>query len=1063
MATLNNNFSDPFSFAANAAELYEPLLNVATAVATSTNPNDLLDRVAQKFTQLFHVSHCYIRTWQPETGHYAVLADAGPNRKTAVFPDFPYPFYQKIAKEHKKLVSKTPVVLQANDPLLAESERAHLAQHGGQTVLILPLKAYQQIVGFVELWETRQPRQFSQSELAQCMLMGQHTAVALLQLRLQEKEFQARRESETLLDIAKYLAETLDLSEIFERTLTIVRRYLGPISNCSIALLSDDGRELQTRAQWSERPEHTITYVGESLPLDDLAISKLTLRNRHPMVISDTEQISLLNLRILALREKGLRAALYIPLLTRGKPVGLLNIHIWHTARQFSPQEVSLCQNIGYHVAMAIENTLFHDAQNRQLKLAGLLQKMGHLLTTRFTAEQLYQQLFDCLAEVAPYDFAYLQLQHKHTAVKQIVASRGLLQREKPTFYDDAIEADLQLERPLQSQGWAIADPSLLKTAIPPFPQAQSWLAVAIKSKDQFIGVLNVASKQAEMYDVQTAQATVGLANQTAVAIANGRLHEQVVEQADEMAILHQISATTLLNFDVDALLNRTTQMLVRRLYSSLFGFVMRHHQDGQLWPHPSFHGADAAWLAQAIPPESIVGQAAASKRTQIISDAETATAVPLASATTQSAIAVPLIISDELIGVLLAESPHENAFSNKDLYFLTTLARQLAVVIERAQSYQALLAQKESLKGQVGQRAAELQAEQERTIAILESAGEGIVLTDAQLTILYVNRAMELMSGYGRDELLGQPVHCLLAERSREPLAQKIALADGRAHWSDELLNQRKDGSTYDVRLTVTPIANRANQTNGYVIIQSDISRLKEVERLKIEFTSNVTHDLRTPLTNIKTYVSLLERGKPENYGRYFSVLHQEIDRLNQLIQNLLDISRLDVELLPDASARTDLVAELQALQHTFAPLASHQNVRQRLTLPTVPIPLLPMSKLHLRKLLENLLDNAIKYSLPETEVTVQVQIDGRFVQIDVTDQGVGIPLAEQPRLFERFFRGEAARAAHIAGLGLGLTMAQKIAACYGGHIHLQSQAGVGSQFSLRLPWQEADEPISS
>lgn len=1050
MATINNPFSDPFSFTADAADWYDPLLSVATAVATSHNVNDALDRLAQKFSQLLSITHCYIRTWQPENGQALVVAAAS----YAVAPTFPPSLYQKIEKEHRKFPSKPPLLLHAADEALPDAERSYLAQYGGKSVLILPLKAHQQLVGFVELWETRTHRDFSQSELAQCVLIGQQTAVALLYHQLQEKEFRARRESETLFDIAKYLSETLDLAEIFERTLTIVRRYLGPISNCSIAILSEDGRALQTQAQWSENLEYTITHIGETVPLDDLTLSKLALRNRHPIAIDNTDEISLLNLRILSLREKGLRSALYVPLLTRGKPTGLLNIHIWHNSRHFTAQEVSLCQNIAYHAAMAIENTLFHARQNRQLKLAALLQRMGNLLTTRFTVEQLYQQLFDCLAEIVPYDFAYLQLQDKHTALKPIVASRGLLPREQQQIYEE-LYADLQRDPLLHGPGWAFIELASLKTAVPPLAEAQSWLVAALKIKDQLIGVLNLVSRQPHAYDAEAAQAVVALANQTAVALANGRLHQQVVEQADEMAILHQISATTPLDFDLDTLLTRTTHMLARRLYSPLFGFVMYQKESGHLRPHPAFHGADEAWLAQPIPADSFVGHVIRVGQAQIVADvAHAPTAAHLCTQAAQSAIGVPLIVGDEVIGALLAESPQLHTFSNKDLYFLTTLARQLAVVIERAQSYQTLLAQKEWLKGEVGERAAELQAEQDRTITILESAGEGIVLTDANWLVLYVNRAMELMSGYGRDQLLGQPLHRLIDGSSQLQLAQSSV--DGRGYWSNELLSQRQDGSTYNVRLTVTPIADRINQTNGYIVMQSDISRLKEVERLKVEFTSNVTHDLRTPLTNIKTYVSLLQRGKAENHGRYFAVLHQEIDRLNQLIQALLDISRLDVELVPDTQTRTDLGALLQELQQTFAPLAQRHHIQQTLHLPTAAGPVLLMAKPHLRKLLENIIDNAIKYSLPNTEVAVQVQNDGRFVQITVTDHGIGIPLAEQPHLFERFFRGETARQAHIAGMGLGLTMVQKIVTRYGGSIDLYSQPATGTRFCVRLPLPE-------
>ncbi|MBK8984626.1 MAG: PAS domain-containing protein [Chloroflexi bacterium] len=125
---------------------------------------------------------------------------------------------------------------------------------------------------------------------------------------------------------------------------------------------------------------------------------------------------------------------------------------------------------------------------------------------------------------------------------------------------------------------------------------------------------------------------------------------------------------------------------------------------------------------------------------------------------------------------------------------------------------------------------------------------------------------------------------------------------------WSGELVNRRKDGSLYDVSVTISPLMNLQREIVSFVSVQADITRLKELDRLKTKFVTNVSHELRTPLTNIKTYLKLLEKGRSENANRYYKVLYHETDRLTQLIQDLLDLSRLETETPPRNFAGVDL-----------------------------------------------------------------------------------------------------------------------------------------------------------
>ncbi len=1047
----------------------EPLPEPVAVVSTSLDSADLLARLARHLTQIFAVTSAYICDWNPETGTTTVLAEyfsaeaCEEERVTTV--GCSYNLYHDVARDPEQFETLYPLLLQMDDPTLAAWDRAHMKQFGGQTVLIVPLKTQNKIIGFAELWESRYCRDFSQMDIEHCQAIAQQAAIALVNARLYEAESRRRREAETLLEIAGYLCSTLELPEVLARTLDAVRRYLANISSCSVSIIDKDGRTLRTHAQWCAKPEYSLAPFGEAVPVEETLFTRRAMKNRQPITIADLWQVSFLNERARYFKKRGLRALLYVPLILRDKPIGVLHIHAWHAPRYFTPEEITLCQSVAHQAAIAVENANLYTGQHHQLKLAQMLQKVGALLTTSLPLNQVYGHIFDYLAEIIEYDFVSLHLEDKRTGRLGVVASRGFQNADK--LHDFlAAYADTWLKRIPTPPGWAFVgntrhDPGW--SVLPSLEEISSWIGAVLMVKDQLIGILSLGSKQPGKYNAETAATAAAFANQAAVAIANARLHDQVVQQADELAILHQVAIATASIFDADELLHRTARMMTIRLYPHVFGFIMRDEHTGTLWPHASFHGIPQTYLNQPLPPESLIGLVAQTKEPRIVADItkEPLYGVGIPVVGMLSAIMVPITLKDTVMGVINVESPHLNAFSEKDLNFLMTLAGKVAAIIERTKLYQSLVAQKELLASQVAQRTAELQIERDRTMAILESAGEGVVLTNTHADILYVNRAMEDMSGYKRQEMVGKNFRFLSTHRIVQAVFDGLWTShDSLERWSGELSNQRKDGSTYNVRLMVTPIQDTAGTTTGYVIMQSDISQVKEVERLKAEFIANVTHDLRTPLTNIKTYVSLLQRGKPENHPRYFSVLHQEADRLNLLIQDLLDISRLDAEFTPDPAASTDLTAVLADLEGYFSGSLQERDIRLVVTLPEARIPAIHMGKAHLRKALENLLDNAIKYSPRGGIVRVVVHVPAPprkdFIEVEISDEGPGVTDAELPRLFERFFRGEAARRGNVPGTGLGLSVARKIVERYGGLVDVTHRKGEGLYFFLWLPLLE-------
>ncbi len=240
-----------------------------------------------------------------------------------------------------------------------------------------------------------------------------------------------------------------------------------------------------------------------------------------------------------------------------------------------------------------------------------------------------------------------------------------------------------------------------------------------------------------------------------------------------------------------------------------------------------------------------------------------------------------------------------------------------------------------------------------------------------------------------------------------------------------------------------------------GLVLTVRTVSHELELARLKSDFLSTVSHEFRSPLTSIRHVAEMLQAGSvpsEERRRRYYDVLVEQSTRLSSLVTNILDLARIEEgkqEFRFAAVDPGDLVRELvagvrQRVQHDgFLVEAKLEE----------PLPPLRADRVALTQALSNLLDNAIRYSGASKRIEVRASADGTHLTLAVTDQGVGIPVDEQGKVFDRFFRGGSPLTRSVKGSGLGLTLVKEIVEAHGGTVHLQSEVGRGSTFSIRLP----------
>ena len=269
----------------------------------------------------------------------------------------------------------------------------------------------------------------------------------------------------------------------------------------------------------------------------------------------------------------------------------------------------------------------------------------------------------------------------------------------------------------------------------------------------------------------------------------------------------------------------------------------------------------------------------------------------------------------------------------------------------------------------------------------------------------------------------------------------------DGQVREADLSL-QPKHGTTAYIHARVAPLTSRL-----ILVLADDRTREQRVESIRRDFVANVSHELKTPVGALNLLAEAVGEAKddPEAVVRFSSRMHLESERLTRLVQQIIDLSRLQNDILSD-DATTIKIGELvaEACEHS-ATDAEHKEIEIATSIE--PDLFVHGDRAQLHAAVSNLVENAVTYSPSGSRVTVQAQRAGQDVRLTVTDNGIGIPTDELDRIFERFYRVDPARARATGGTGLGLSIVKHVAASNGGSVEVWSEPGLGSSFTLVLP----------
>ena len=497
---------------------------------------------------------------------------------------------------------------------------------------------------------------------------------------------------------------------------------------------------------------------------------------------------------------------------------------------------------------------------------------------------------------------------------------------------------------------------------------------------------------------------------------------------------LLEISRALTQELDREKLLARILRISIEMLAGQA-GLIALKDSDG--WHVATAHGIPPAFLSYLEPllAEEKVRELDIRELNRMLKDLTYTASMGLLNGT-----GLPLAAHGQVIGVIFIFRNYPDLFSHNDRILLQSFADQAAIAVFNAQLY-----------GQVSY-------EKQRLDALLDSAADGIIILNSDLTIERANDAFERMYGQTHDQLVNRS-HDEIIRWARDPQGTLLneAIASGWPLTPNATLYvegdlKREASSPLPVGVTYAPLLSAEGKLRNIIVSVRDITHFRTAEEIKSTFISIVSHELRTPVALIKGYASTLRRDDAKwdkaTISDSLAVIEDEADRLAKMIDDLLDASRLQAGGL--SLNRADVTLDVLATR-VAERLGSQSSRHKIVTEFPEKFPIILGDETRLEQVLVNLISNAIKYA-PKGEIKINGSVRPEQVIVCVSDEGPGIDARDLPHIFDRFYRSTTA-VKHTKGAGLGLYLARAIIEAHGGRIWPDPKPDSGARICFSLP----------
>jgi PAS domain S-box-containing protein len=745
-----------------------------------------------------------------------------------------------------------------------------------------------------------------------------------------------------------------------------------------------------------------------------------------------------------------------------------------NAAHQFPTTTTALLQSLATAAMSAVTSIFIRSADKQRLEKLDALYQVSQSMRQMNTQDETIRQVLEQSATVMEATHGIVVWPAGVPGKLKVTAAYHLPDEILGVVVDEAKSVSGQVYRTGQpyltmcSQEDPLCHPAMVRVLERVIKYRQSWLYAPIVSDKRVLGVLALGAGPGRVFTQVDAKLLSTIMEIAGSTLQNASLYEKTVQLSQQRKVLLKL-ATELSHAEGEPALYRivldNTHMALGVKAATLL-ILSEDQQTGKVVanyfsePWRFIRNADQAIPINEIP---LIRRVLSQHIPTAVYPLTDTTLLPqtryyLAERSVKAGLLAPLIVNGQPIGLLAAyDQDQERLFSQVDLNMMQGIADQVAIALQRAQFYERLRHYAEELEERVKARTADLQVERDRTQAILDAAGEGIVMRDLEGHFLYVNaRAKQITDLIQTNRANLDPDFWGKREdltRTEQQTLQNIPL---NARKTQELCLQKPDGSSLHIALTMTPVPGPEGVPVGVVGVFQDVTRLKELDHMKSVFVSNVSHELRTPITSLKLYLELLPKAGPEKAARYLDTLRRETQRLETMVEDLLVISRLDMG-TTRAKIQPVNIGKLSAqVVEDRRVIAEQKNLS--LSFQCAPqVPPVAGDDHFIVQIITNLLSNAINYTPSGGHIQVYIthhpEEKTHPVSLSIKDDGPGILAEDLPHLFERFYRGSAGLQSQAPGTGLGLAIVKELVDRLGGVITIDSIAGRGAIITVKFP----------
>ncbi len=954
------------------------------------------------------------------------------------------------------------------------------------SAMLIPLRVGENVLGIIFLENFDAPDAFSEEDEELASSFTRQTAMALENARLYQASERRATQLQALTMVAGTITSSLQREELVSSLLEQLKLVL-PYDTATLWLRTGDVLSVSAVTGFMD----SESRLNLSVAVEDSTLFKQMVETGEAISVGDLRN----DRRFPMLVEPEYLSWLGIPLIYKSAVIGLIALEK-READFYSQDSIQAGTAFASQAAVSLENArLYADSMARAAELDERSQRLA--LLNRLSSELVASLDVDYIFKLTGEQLLDALGANGVAAVMIDPRKRYVLQVEVPAR-DDTVPLSLPVS-PLfdhlqETQGiFQTSDVSSendlqpLRDTFLHARQARSLLVVPLVSGAVLQGWFLIYRTQEYRYTLPEIELARTMCNQAAIAVQNARLfietrrltedlERRVEERTRELRREHQNSQTLLhiitelsASLDMGLVLNRTLGVLNESIGSeeSLIvlskddvtqyraGVPLARMTDSPV-SGPSVERQIARWVIRLHQPV-LVSRVQEDPRWEL---------PPKATITYQSLMAVPLVMGEDVLGALLLLHRGAGFFHQDQIALLEATARQIGIALNNAELFNLIRDQSEHL----GSMLREQQIEASRSRAILEAVADGVLVTDSQGRITLFNASAERILNVQANQVLGKALDHfpgLFGKAASEwMLTIRRWSSDPAAYQEGENYAERLDLDQARIAsVHLAPVFWR-QEFLGTVSIFRDITHEVQVDRLKSEFVANVSHELRTPMTSIKGYVEIMLMGASGELNpqqeHFLNIVKANTERLSVLVNDLLDISRIEAgrislnfQALDMRDIAEDVIADVRRR-------SQEENRPMELVLDAGPeLPKARGDLERVRQVLGNLVNNGYNYSHENGQITVSIREVGKEIQVDVRDNGIGIPWDARHRIFERFYRGEDPLVLATAGTGLGLAIARTLVEMHHGRIWFESSGveGEGSTFSFTLPVYEGQE----